>query len=109
MTIELNMPISFNWENVEAEKYEGEYGFAIIKTQNVGNIKLRQVEYSKNYLADHWCDKGHIVFIVSGQIVIEHIDNSEIVLNIGSTYVVGDNSLKHKVKSTNGATVLIID
>ena len=109
MTLENINPTSFNWDNLIAEKFDGETGYATIKTQIIGTIKLRQVEYSRNYLADHWCDKGHIIFVISGQLIIEHKDNTKLMLSNGSTYVVGDNSMAHKVKSTDGATVLIID
>ena len=109
MTIKNINPTSFNWDDFVSEKFDGETGYATIKTQTIGTIKIRQVQYSINYLADHWCDKGHIVFVISGQLIIEHKDNTEIILNSGSTYVVGDNSMAHKAKSTVGATVLIVD
>ncbi len=109
MIIENINPTSFNWDNLVAEKFDGETGYATIKTQIVGTIKIRQVEYSRDYLADHWCDKGHIVFVISGQLILEHIDKTELIINSGSTYVVGDNSMAHKAKSTDGAMVLIVD
>ena len=109
MTLENINPTSFNWDDLVSEESGGETGYARIKTQVAGTIKIRQVQYSKNYLADHWCDKGHIVLVISGQLIIEHKDNTEIILNSGSTYVVGDNSMAHKAKSAEGATVLIVD
>ena len=109
MIIENINPTLFNWENIVAEKCNGANGYAIIKTQILGTIKIRHVEYSSNYLADHWCNKGHIVFVICGQLIIEHNDNTELIINSGSTYVVGDNSNAHKAKSTDGATVLIVD
>lgn len=109
MIIENINPTSFNWDNLEDEVFQGETGYAIVKTQLFGSIKLRRVEYSRNYLADHWCDKGHIVFVISGQLILEHIDHSEHIVNIGSTYVVGDNSMSHRAKTVDGAIVLIVD
>jgi hypothetical protein len=109
MIIENTYPTSFNWDNILAEKFEGKTGYAAIKTEMFGTIKVRQVEYSRNYLADHWCDKGHIVFVVSGELIIEHKDNTKLILNSGATYVVGDNSMAHKAKSIDGAIVLIVD
>jgi hypothetical protein len=109
MNIENIDPTTFNWDNINTEKANGELGYAIIKTQEFDIIKIRQVEYSKNYLADHWCDKGHILFVTSGQLIIEHRNNTEVTLNSGSAYVVGDNTMAHKAKSVNGALVLIID
>lgn len=109
MTLENINPTSFHWDNLIAEKFDGESGCTIIKTQYVGTIKIRYVEYSANYLADHWCTKGHIVYVISGALIIEHNDKTELLLNHGSTYIVGDNSMAHKAKSVNGATVFIVD
>lgn len=102
-------PTSVNWDNLVAEKIDGETGYADIKTQIFGAIKIREVEYSRNFLADHWCEKGHIVYVISGQLVLEHTDNTEHVINSGSLYVVGDNTMAHKAKSADGAKVLIVD
>ena len=109
MTLENISPISFTWHDLVGEKLEGETGHANMKTQMLGAIRLRQVEYSANYFADHWCNKGHIVFVISGELTIEHIDKTELTLKSGVTYVVGDNSMLHKAKSTAGATALIVD
>lgn len=109
MILENISPISFNWNNLVSEKFEGETGYTIIKAHSVGTIKLRYVEYSTHYLANHWCDKGHLVFVISGQLIIEHKDNTVITLHKGSAYVVGDNAMAHKAKSTEGATVIIVD
>lgn len=109
MKIENIYPTSFDWDALTAEKSNGETGYATCKTQNFGSIKLRQVEYSTNYLADHWCDKGHVVIVVKGELIIQHINQTELTINCGSTYVVGDNSMAHKTKSIVGATALIID
>lgn len=109
MKLENINPTSFDWDDLAGERFEGETGYATIKAQHAGAIQLRQVAYSTNYLADHWCDKGHVVFVISGQLIIQHKDNTEIVLNSGSTYVVGDDSMAHRATSTSGATVLIVD
>ena len=109
MTIETINPILFHWDDLTAEQYEGETGSATIKAQSVGSIQIRQVTYSKNYLADHWCDKGHIVFVISGQLEIEHKDGKLFTLESGTTYVVGDNTMAHKARSDEGAVVLIVD
>jgi len=109
MTIDKFSPHSFNWDKIPSDKANGETGFAIIKSKSIGDIKVRQVEYSNNYLADHWCDKGHIVFVVDGQLIIEHKDNSSHTMNSGMTYLVGDNSMSHKARTISGATVIIID
>lgn len=109
MTISNVNPAVFSWDNLVAEKFQGESGHATVWTRNFGAIRIRQVIYSANYVADHWCDKGHIVYVISGQLIIEHKDNTELIINSGSTYVVGDDSMAHKAISTIGATVYIVD
>ena len=109
MLIEQFLPKSFKWDDIPSEKVNGETGFASIKTQLFGSIKIRQVVYSKNYLADHWCNKGHIVYILAGELIIEHQIKTPIILTKEMTYLVGDNSEPHKAKTTTGATVIIID
>lgn len=109
MTIDKFNPDSFNWDRIPPLKANGETGFAIIKSKAIGDIKVRQVEYSSNYLADHWCDKGHIVFVVDGQLIIEHKDNLTHTINSGMTYLVGDNYMSHKVRTISGAKVIIIN
>ncbi|MEZ4721783.1 MAG: DHCW motif cupin fold protein [Flavobacteriales bacterium] len=109
MIIENIDPTTIDWETAAKEKLDGETGFAEVKTKIAGQIKIRQVTYSQGYLADHWCDKGHVLLVISGQLIIEHIDNTEVKLEANSAYVVGDNSMAHRAKSTEGALVLIVD
>jgi hypothetical protein len=109
MNLPYQLPLNLNWLEIPEEKVNGEIGFAKIKTQLLGDIKIRKVEYAKNYLADHWCDKGHIVFVIEGQLILEHQDQSIQIIDAGMTYIVGDNSMSHKAKSKQGALVYIVD
>jgi hypothetical protein len=102
-------PTAIYWDKINSETFNGETGFTVVKSQSFGDMKIRQVEYSANYLADHWCEKGHVVFMVSGQLMLEHIDGSVLEMNGGSTYVVGDNTMAHRARSNSGALVLIVD
>ena len=102
-------PLSVQWEKISSEKVVGESGYVISKTQIVGEIKVRIVEYSHSYLADHWCDKGHIVFVIEGELIIEHKNGSSYNIKKGMSYFVGDNSMPHKAKSNSGAKVFIVD
>ena len=71
---------------------------------------MRLVVYSQDFVADHWCHKGHIVFVISGQLVIEHQDAARYTLAPGTSYHVADNDgSPHKVLSKDGATVFIVD
>ena len=109
MVIENLLPQNIDWAKISEEKVEGETGFAIVKTKKSGDIQTRQVEYSRAYKADHWCDKGHIVYVIQGELLIEYKEHEPHILKSGMSYIVGDNSLSHKAVSKNGATVLIID
>lgn len=98
-----------NWIEMPAERHEGTTGYAIWKVQQFGSIRVRMVEYSKEYLADHWCDKGHIIFCVDGEMTKELKDGREFCLRKGMSYQVGDNSESHRSRSENGVTLFIVD
>jgi len=108
MVIENYNPLSIDWSKIPSEKISGEKGFTLSKTQSVGNIRIRLVEYSDNYIADHWCEKGHIIHILKGELIIEY-KNSTHITKSGMTHIVGDSTNVHKARSFTGATVLIID
>ncbi len=75
----------------------------------MGNLQIRQVRYSANYLADHWCEKGHIVHILSGEIFMEHQEAETKILQKGMTYLVGDKRMAHRLKTFGEACVFIVD
>jgi hypothetical protein len=79
-----------DWKNVETTRHEGETGYAIWKTIRCGNIRVRQVEYSSGYLANHWCRKGHILLCMEGAMTTELLDGRRFVLKEGSSEQVGD-------------------
>lgn len=98
-----------DWSTVESEKHSGIRGFAEWKIKQLGDIRIRMVEYSPNYLADHWCDKGHIIFCVDGQMTTELKDGRRILLEKGMTYIVGDDSESHRTFTENGVKLFIVD
>ena len=98
------------WANEPAETSPGETGSASARTRRFGDIQLRLVDYSTGYLADHWCDKGHVLFVVAGGLVIEHRDGSRFELAPGMTWHVADHgAAAHRVICEHGATVFIVD
>lgn len=109
MIIENKYPQSIDWTNISEEKHMGESGYAIIKTKRFGDTQIRKIEYSKDYKADHWCDKGHIVCVMEGELTMEYKEHDPHVVKSGMNYIVGSNTLLHKAVSKNGAIVLIID
>jgi hypothetical protein len=99
-----------DWASVPPSLHPGETGAATARTRQFGNIQLRLVEYSAGYLADHWCDKGHILLVTDGAVTIEHRDGARYDLAVGASWHVADNGASaHHVVSERGATVFIVD
>ena len=100
---------TIDWTNVEKIEYKGETGVAYWQTLQFGNIRMRLVEYSKNYLADHWCKKGHIVHCLEGAFTSELENGEKFLLSKGMSYIVPDNVSSHRSVSSEAVKLLIID
>jgi hypothetical protein len=100
---------TINWDKVEAKIYPGESGSASWKTLQYDGLRVRIVEYSKGYLADHWCRKGHIVHCLEGDFVTELENDEKFILTKGMTYIVSNELSSHRSISENGVKLLIID
>ena len=107
-----SIPIPFqtiDWTSVLRTENKGETGTSFWQTLQFGNLRLRIVEYSAGYLADHWCQKGHIVHCLEGSFISE-LDNGEAFrLREGMTYIVSDGMSSHRSVSETGVKLLIID
>ncbi|MBI2419217.1 MAG: DHCW motif cupin fold protein [Ignavibacteriales bacterium] len=105
-----NIPFeTIDWSTVPKIEHPGETGIAYWQTIQFTGLRLRIVEYSKGYLADHWCSKGHIVHCLSGEFISELHDGSHFTLKAGDTYVVSDELSSHRSISENGVRLLIVD
>ena len=106
-----NIPYTvINWDEVETTHHKGETGSATWRTIQKGDIRVRIVEYSENYLADHWCAKGHVIFILDGEMVSELKDGTRTVLKKGMSYIVEDDDKNpHRTYSEKGVKLLIVD
>ena len=100
---------TIDWSSVEKVEYKGETGVAIWQTIQFAGLRIRLVEYSKEYLADHWCQKGHIVHCLEGEFISELKTGEKFELAKGETYVVSDELSSHRSTSVNGVKLLIID
>jgi hypothetical protein len=98
-----------NWNLIETIMYKGEAGNAFWKIIQFDGLRIRHVEYSKGYLADHWCKKGHIVHCLDGDFVTELESGDKFSLTKGMTYVVSDDLSSHRSFSRSGVKLLIID
>ncbi len=97
------------WADVEATEHPGETGLAYWRTQQFGAIRVRMVEYSANYVADHWCSKGHILLCLEGELTTELKDGRKVVLTPGVSYQVADNAEPHRSVTKLGAKLFIVD
>ncbi len=98
-----------DWSKTEATMHKGETGMAFWKTLQLEGLRIRIVEYSKGYLADHWCTKGHIVHCLEGSFITEMNNGNQFTLTTGMTYIVSDNLSSHKSFSETGVKLLIVD
>ncbi len=105
-----NIPFqTIDWTAIEKIEHKGETGSAYWQTLQLEGLRIRLVEYSKGYLADHWCQKGHIVHCLEGEFISELKTGEKITLTKGETYVVSDELSSHRSLCANGVKLLIID
>lgn len=110
MKTDKNIPFqSIDWTVVPKTEHKGENGTAYWQTIQFEGLRIRIVEYSKGYIADHWCQKGHIVHCLDGEFVSEMQNDNKFILTKGMTYVVSDDLSSHRSISKNGVKLMIID
>lgn len=98
-----------DWSSVEPTEHKGETGMALWRTRQFGDLRVRMVEYSPGYLADHWCSKGHILLCLKGELVTELEDGRTFTLTPGMSYQVADNAEPHRSRTEGGAILFIVD
>jgi quercetin dioxygenase-like cupin family protein len=98
-----------DWRTVPKTEHPGEAGVAYWQTVEQGNIRVRIVEYSPGYLADHWCSRGHVIHVLSGELVTELKDGRSFTLLPGQGYQVADGEEPHRSRTATGATLFIVD
>jgi hypothetical protein len=105
-----NIPFqTIDWNKIRKTEHAGETGTSFWQTIQLDGLRVRIVEYSGGYLADHWCQKGHIVHCLEGEFVSELENGEKFTLNKGMTYIVSDNLSSHRSVSKSGVKLLIID
>jgi quercetin dioxygenase-like cupin family protein len=100
---------SVDWSEVERTEHAGQEGVAYWRTRTFGAIRVRMVEYSPGYAADHWCSKGHVLLCLQGELLTQLQDGREFLLKPGMSYQVADNDAAHRSSSSTGATLFIVD
>ena len=100
-----------DWAAVPAVEHQGERGTSHWRTFTIGTLRVRIVEYSPNYLADHWCERGHVLYVLEGELDTELRDGRTFKLQPGMSYTVSDDGdAAHRSSTTaKGAKLFIVD
>ena len=105
-----NIPFgTTDWSQIVPTEHKGETGTAYWRTRQFDTLRVRMVEYSPGYRADHWCSKGHILLCLEGELCTELADGRTFVLTPGVSYQVADNAEPHRSYTINGAKLFIVD
>jgi quercetin dioxygenase-like cupin family protein len=97
------------WDTIPKEEHSGETGVAYWQVQHVNDIRVRIVEYSPGYKADHWCSKGHILFCLEGEMKTELKDGRVFTLSKDMCYFTGDNNEAHRSSTVTGCKLFMVD
>ena len=105
-----NIPFcTTDWSQVERTEHPGETGTAWWRTREFGGIRVRMVEYTPGYVADHWCSKGHVLLCLEGELHTELADGRAFTLRPGMSYQVADGAEAHRSRTEVGALLFIVD
>ncbi len=105
-----NVPFgTADWDRMPVTAHPGESGIAYWRTIEVGNIRVRVVEYTPGYVADHWCSRGHVLFVLDGELVTELENGERHVLRSGQSYHVAEGAAPHRSRTDVGARLFIVD
>jgi quercetin dioxygenase-like cupin family protein len=98
-----------DWTTTPSTEHAGTTGVATWRTANFGNIRVRLIDYSPGYEADHWCSKGHILLCLDGELETELVDGRRFLLKPGMSYQVADGAEAHRSRTTTGARLFVVD
>lgn len=100
---------TIDWEAIVPTRHPGITGEALWRTFEQGNIRVRMVEYTPGYMADHWCSRGHVLLVLEGELVTELDDGREFILTPGTSYQVAEDANPHRSHTKKGAKLFIVD
>ncbi|AGI74120.1 RmlC-type cupin domain-containing protein [Octadecabacter arcticus 238] len=99
-----------DWDAVTPQEYPGTTGTSYWRCFDSGDLRVRVVDYGPDFLADHWCDRGHVLHVISGELVVELADGREVPMKSGNSFCVSNNGdSAHRVRTTQGCQVFIVD
>ena len=98
------------WSLISATEHPGEQGLALWRTLEFGDVRVRMVEYTPGYVADHWCHRAHVLLVLEGELTIELQDGRVFTFSPGMTYQVSDHGdSPHRSSTPTGAKLFIVD
>lgn len=98
-----------HWSAIEPVEHAGVTGVAYWRTCQFGSVRVRMVEYSAGYQADHWCWRGHILLCLEGELHTELEDGRQFILTAGMSYQVGNDAEGHRSFTATGAKLFVVD
>lgn len=100
---------TIDWSQILPTEHAGDSGKAIWRTVEQGNLRVRRVEYTPGYKANHWCSRGHVLHVLAGELTTELQDGRSFILRAGETYIVADNAEPHRSRTETGVQLFIVD
>lgn len=105
-----NIPFcTTDWNNIAETEHPGLSGKALWRTLESGNLRVRMVEYTPGYVADHWCSRGHVLLVLEGELITELKDGRVFTLRAGMSYQVAEDAEAHRSRTEGGARLFIVD
>lgn len=98
-----------DWSTLPSTVHPGAPGTATWQTFEQGNVRVRMVQYSPGYVADHWCERGHVLLVLDGELITELADGSTVTLTAGMSYQVANGASSHRSRSPRGARLFVVD
>ena len=100
---------TMEWAALAPTVHAGASGTAVWRTLEAGNLRVRMVDYSPGYVADHWCERGHVLLVLEGELETELADGRRFMLSAGMSYQVADGASSHRSSTERGARLFIVD
>lgn len=100
---------TIDWSQLPTTTVSGTTGTATMRTVQHDGLRIRMVQYSADYLADHWCQLGHLVFVLEGELINEHEDGTVNVLKAGMSYHVSDGLSSHRSRTKEPVRMIVVD
>jgi uncharacterized cupin superfamily protein len=105
------MPFTItDWSELPATRIQGQQGYTEWRAQDFGAIRVRLSEYSPGYVADGFCDTGHVLYVIEGEVEVELKDGRRFKMTPGQSFSVSDfGDAAHRCSSVHGAKFFVVE